>query len=307
MIARPERPDWLTVRIPADGPAPEVDGLLRDIGLHTVCEEALCPNIWDCWHRRTATFLVLGDRCTRDCRFCSVRPGKPLRPDPAEPGRVAEAARLLGLEHVVITSVTRDDLPDGGAAHLAACVEEVRKGAGDAGARPGDDGGPPVPATVEVLAPDFRGQTWAVETLAAAAPDVFGHNVETVPRLYPEVRPGAGYRRSLEVLARAAELGLVTKSGLMLGLGETEEEIREVLADLRSAGCALVTVSQYLRPSKEQLPVSRYVPPAEFDALRDQALGLGFAEVAAGPLVRSSYRAAEMLAATKVSTTDQSE
>jgi len=275
-----EWPEWLTVRVAAEGPAAEVDHALRELGLHTVCEEAQCPNIWECYHHRTATFLVLGDHCTRNCRFCAVKSGRPVPPDPSEPARVAEAARRLGLDHVVITSVTRDDLPDGGAGHFAACIGAVRR------ALPG--------VTVEVLTPDFGGSRVAVRIVAEAVPDVFNHNVETVPRLYARVRPRASYRRSLEVLKAAAGFGLVTKSGLMLGLGETEDEVRGVLADLRDAGCALMTLGQYLRPSNAQLPVERFLPPDEFDRLRAMALYMGFAGVAAGPLVRSSYRAAEL-------------
>lgn len=281
----PERewPEWLTVRVPAEGPAPEVDGVLRDLGLRTVCEEARCPNIWDCYHRRTATFLVLGDRCTRNCRFCAVGPGPPAPPDPSEPVRVAEAARRLGLDHVIITSVTRDDLPDGGAGHFVSSIGAVREAL------------PRV--TIEVLTPDFGGDGAAVRAVAGAAPDAFGHNVETVPRLYDTVRPQADYERSLGVLRAAAGSGLVTKSGLMLGLGETEEEVGEVLADLREAGCALVTLGQYLRPSDRQLPVERFVSPGEFERLRETALSMGFRGVAAGPLVRSSYRAGELRSA----------
>jgi len=264
----------------AGGFGGEVGGLVRELRLRTVCEEAICPNIWDCYSRRTATFLVLGDRCTRACRFCAVRHGRPLPPDPAEPARLVEAARRLGLRHVVITSVTRDDLPDGGAGHFAACVAALKA------TLPG--------VTVEVLTPDFRG--WPVAVVARSGPDVFAHNIETVPRLYPRVRPGADYSRSLELLRQAAGAGLVTKSGLMVGLGETMEEIEAVLADLRRAGCLLLTVGQYLAPTAGHLPVERYLTPGEFESLRRRALALGFAGVAAGPLVRSSYRAAELLA-----------
>lgn len=277
-----EWPPWLTVRVPAEGPAPRVEGTLRHLGLSTVCEQAQCPNIWDCFHRRTATFLVLGDRCTRDCRFCAVNPGPPAPPDPDEPQRVAEAARELGLQHVVITSVTRDDLGDGGAGHFAACIGAVRAALPE--------------ATVEVLVPDFGGSETALAAACQAAPDVFGHNVETVPRLYRQARPQAEYRRSLGVLRRATEGGLLVKSGLMVGLGETRDELAQVFADLAAAGCRLLTVGQYLRPSARQLPVERFVPPAEFDELRDLALAAGILGVAAGPLVRSSYRAAELAA-----------
>ncbi len=276
-------PEWLTVRVPAGGPEPGVGGVLRDLRLHTVCEEAHCPNICDCFHRRTATFLVLGKRCTRGCRFCAVKTGKPEPLDAREPDRVAEAARRLRLSCVILTSVTRDDLTDGGAAHFAACIRAIRR------ALPR--------AAVEVLVPDFGGAAPAVRTVAMAGPDVFGHNVETVPRLYTRVRPGAGYRRSLRVLEAAAAAGRTVKSGLMLGLGETAEEVEGALKDLRQVGCSVVTLGQYLRPSERALPVERFVPPAEFDAFRALALSLGFSGVAAGPLVRSSYRAHELMAA----------
>lgn len=273
-------PDWLTVSVPAEGPAPEVDSLLRDLGLHTVCEEARCPNIWDCYHRRTATFLVLGDRCTRACRFCAVASGRPEPPDPTEPSRLTEAARRLGLDYVIFTSVTRDDLADGGAGHIAACIRAAKRAL------------PRVP--VEVLVSDFRGDPLAVDTVAGAGPVVFGHNLETAPRLYARVRPGADYGRSLDVLARASAAGLVTKSGLMLGLGETAEEVERVMVNLRAAGCSLLTLGQYLRPSERELPVERYVAPSEFEDLRTLALSMGFSGVAAGPLVRSSYQALEL-------------
>jgi len=279
-----EWPDWLIVRIPAEGPAASVDGLLRDLSLHTVCEEASCPNIWECYTHRTSTFLIMGDTCTRHCAFCGVRHASPRTPvapvDPDEPARLAEAARRLGLTHVVITSVTRDDLPDGGAGVFAACIREVRRVMPD--------------TSVEVLVPDFRGDRAALDQVLAAAPDVFNHNVETVPRLYSKVRPQAEYRRSLDVLAAAAAAGLTVKSGLILGLGETASEVEAVLQDLHQAGCRLVTIGQYLRPSPHQLPVARLVPPEEFAELEKKALALGFTGVASGPLVRSSYRAAEM-------------
>jgi lipoic acid synthetase len=261
-----------------------VDGTLRDLGLHTVCEEASCPNIWECYNERTATFLIMGDTCTRHCAFCGVKHASPrdtaLPVDHDEPARVAEATRRLGLKHVVITSVTRDDLPDGGAGIFADCISAVRK------ATPG--------TTVEVLVPDFLGDRAALGKVLAAAPEVFNHNVETVPRLYSKVRPQAVYRRSLEVLATAASVAPAVKSGLMLGLGETAEEVEQVMVDLLQAGCRLLTLGQYLRPSPHQLPVTRMVPPAEFAEFEKKAMALGFAEVSSGPLVRSSYRAAEM-------------
>lgn len=275
-------PDWLVVRVPASGPGPEVDMTLRRHRLHTVCEAAQCPNIWECYHSRTATFLILGDACTRRCGFCAVGHGPTAPVDQHEPLRLAQAALALGLKHVVITSVTRDDLSDGGAGQFAACVRAVRA---------------TVPcAKVEVLVPDFGGDRTAVDTVLRVAPDVFNHNLETVPRLYSTVRPQAGYARSLAVLAQAAAAGATVKSGLMLGLGERPAEVRQALRDLREAGCHLVTMGQYLRPSPAHLPVRRFVPPAEFDRLKAAALELGFRGVVSAPLVRSSYRAEQMAA-----------
>jgi lipoic acid synthetase len=252
---------------------------VRELGLHTVCQEARCPNIGECWGHRTATFMLLGDTCTRNCGFCAVTHGRPLVVDPEEPGRVASAVARLGLRHVVVTSVDRDDLPDGGAAHFAATARAIRH---------------LLPACrVEVLVPDFKGRLESAAEVASAPIDVFNHNLETVPRLYKRVRAGAGYERSLAVLARAGSVrpDLVTKSGLMLGLGETEDELLCVFRDLRGVGCDILTLGQYLRPSTDQLPVERYVPPEEFASLRERALALGFRHVEAGPLVRSSYHA----------------
>ncbi len=253
--------------------------MLRKGGLHTVCEEALCPNQGECFSRGTATFLILGDRCTRDCRFCSVAHGPEGPPDPGEPLRVAEAVREMGLRYVVITSVTRDDLEDGGADLFARTIEEIRRGGAG--------------TLVEVLIPDFQGDGRALARVLEARPDVLNHNLETVPRLYPSVRPGALYRRSLELLERAGKWhpAIRTKSGLMLGLGESREEIEGTLRNLRAAGCSLLTLGQYLQPSRKHLPVHRFVPPEEFESWRETALHLGFSEVASGPFVRSSYRA----------------
>jgi lipoic acid synthetase len=257
--------------------------LLRELRLETVCENARCPNRPECYARRTATFMILGNVCTRPCGFCSVPKGEPgpLEADEAE--RVAEAALRLGLRHVVITSVTRDDLPDGGADHFAHCVTAVR-------ARTG--------AVVEVLTPDFLGDTAAVDRVLAARPEVYNHNVETVPRLYKKVRGRAAYQRSLDLLDHVKRRSptTTTKSGLMLGLGETTEELLEVLADLRAVRCDMLTLGQYLAPTLKHVPVARYVPPAEFDALAVLARSLGFAHVASGPFVRSSYHADEMVA-----------
>jgi lipoic acid synthetase len=278
-------PPWLRKRIPARGDAAEVGRLLRELGLATVCSGAHCPNLPECYARGTATFLILGDVCTRSCRFCAIRKGAaaPLRED--EPEAVAEAAARLGLRHVVITSVTRDDLADGGAEHFARTIRAVR------GRLP--------QAAVEVLTPDFQGRTEAIDTVLAARPDIFNHNVETVPRLYPTVRPEADYRRSLDVLAHAKQasgvpsgrLRLFTKSGLMVGLGETAEEVRACMRDLRAAGCDILTVGQYLAPSSSHAPVVRFVEPVEFASWEAEARALGFAAVAAGPFVRSSYQA----------------
>lgn len=270
-------PPWLTRRITAGRRADDVAALLRDLNLATVCDEARCPNRHECFCRGTATFMILGRSCTRRCRFCAVSDGapEPLRDD--EPDAVATAAARMGLRHVVITSVTRDDLPDGGAAHFARTVAAVRERLPD--------------AAVEVLVPDFQGDRDAIATVLAAEPDVFNHNVETVPRLYPQVRPQAEYARSIDVLAVAARAGATVKSGLMAGLGETMTEVDAVLGDLRAAGCGILTVGQYLAPSDAHVPVARYVPPAEFDALKARAEAMGFAAVAAGPFVRSSYNA----------------
>ena len=272
-------PSWLKVRAPGGPGYVETSATVRELGLHTVCQEARCPNIGECWGNRTATFMLLGDTCTRNCNFCAVTHGRPLTVDPHEPGRVADAVRRLGLRHVVVTSVNRDDLPDGGAGHFAATARAIREW---------------IPACrVEVLVPDFQGNLEAVAAVTAAPIDIFNHNLETVPRLYRRVRPGARYERSLAVLgsARRAGAGLLTKAGLMLGLGETTDELLSVFGELRKVGCDILTLGQYLRPSAEHLAVERYVPPEEFSSLRDEAVRLGFRHVEAGPLVRSSYHA----------------
>ncbi len=255
--------------------------LLRRKGLHSVCEAARCPNLPRCFARRTVTFMLLGEICTRACRFCNVATGRPGRVDPEEPRRVAEAVATLELAHVVVTSVNRDDLPDQGSGQFVATIRAVQKRA--------------PAATLEVLTPDFRGDPVCIDRVAAAGPDVYNHNVETVPRLYHSVRPGAVYRRSLGLLERvkAQSPGLWTKSGLMLGLGETRVEILQVLSDLRTAAVDVVTLGQYLRPTLRHLPVERYLEPAEFEDLGAEAESLGFAHVASGPLVRSSFHADE--------------
>lgn len=274
------KPGWIRVRLSHDSRVNEVRRILRERGLHTVCEEAACPNLGECFGHGTATFMILGDLCTRRCPFCDVAHGRPLPPDGNEPARLAEAVGMLGLNYVVITSVDRDDLADGGAGHFAACVEQLRARA------PG--------VRVEILTPDFRGRlTLALDALLRSPPDVFNHNLETVPRLYRAVRPGADYRNSLDLLRRFHEAcpDVPTKSGLMLGVGEAPEEVEGVLRDLRAAGCMMLTVGQYLQPSPAHLPVQRYATPEEFAALEATARALGFAEVASGPMVRSSYHA----------------
>jgi len=278
MLAR-KHPDWIRVRAPTGPAVARTRSIVKDLGLHTVCEEARCPNLGECWAHDTATFMLLGDTCTRNCGFCAVTHGRPLAVDAEEPRRVAEAIARLRLRHVVVTSVNRDDLADGGAGHFAETARQIR-------AR--------VPVcTVEVLIPDFQGDGDALATVVRSPIGVLNHNTETVPRLYKQVRPGASYARSLALLADAKRLrpALRTKSGLMLGLGESHDELGEVFRDLRQAGCDVLTLGQYLRPSAGQLPVVRYLPPAEFEALGREARLLGFAWVEAGPLVRSSYHA----------------
>ena len=281
------KPAWLQRRLPAGETFNQVRELIEAGRLHTVCQEAKCPNIWECYSHRTATFLIMGGRCTRNCRFCSVSPGLPEPLDPDEPERVAEAVERMGLRYAVVTSVTRDDLPDGGAGHFAATLHEIRRRV------PG--------VQIEVLIPDFQGDPAALDVVLRARPDVLNHNIETVPRLYPRVRPQADYRRSLELLRRAGEIapGTPTKSGLMLGLGERPEEIRQTLLDLRAAGCRILTLGQYLQPSPEHLPVEAYVPPDDFENWRRDALEMGFSEVASAPFVRSSYHAKESFNALK--------
>ena len=276
---RQPKPDWLKVRAPGSPSYTRLKGLIRGLNLHTVCEEAQCPNIGECWNHGTATFMILGDVCTRACSYCAVSHGRPAQVDAGEPVRVADAIRTLDLDYVVITSVDRDDLADGGASMFAAAIRETR-------AR--------LPrCRIEVLIPDFKGLHSALRAVLDARPDILNHNTETVPRLYPTVRPGSKYTRSLELLARAKRMraNLLVKSGIMAGLGETDDELVQVFAELRDAGCDILTVGQYLRPTREHLPVRRYVTPDEFHRLRDRALAMGFHHVEAGPLVRSSYHA----------------
>ena len=271
------KPPWLRVQANLGAGYREVRSTVRELGLVTVCEEAGCPNIFECWADGTATFMINGERCTRACGFCLVDTRRPGPPDPDEPGRVAAAAVRMGLEHVVITAVARDDLPDGGAAALAATVAEIRR------ERPG--------TTVELLIPDCKGDPEALDTVFAARPDVLNHNIETVLRLQRAVRPSASYARSLAVLARGRSAGLTTKSGIILGLGETEDEVREALTDLRAVGVDIVTLGQYLRPSAAHLPVVRWWTPDEFERIGSVARSLGFRHVEASPLTRSSYHA----------------
>lgn len=272
------RPDWIKSRAPIGERYERLVRLMRDLDLHTVCEEARCPNIGDCWNRGTATFMILGDVCTRACGFCAVKTGLPGRPpDPDEPRRVADAVARMGLRHAVITSVNRDDQKDGGAASFASCIRAIR-------ARlPG--------CAVEVLIPDFKGSWDALWLVIDARPDILNHNTETVPRLYRRVRPGARFERSLELLRRSKEAGLLTKSGIMVGLGEERFEVEDCIRAIRASGTDILTVGQYLRPSLEHLPIARFYEPAEFDTIRDFALGLGFGHVESAPLVRSSYHA----------------
>jgi lipoic acid synthetase len=274
-----ERPQWLRAPAPGGENYRDLKGLIDRLRLHTVCESAACPNVGECWNHRTATFMILGNVCTRRCGFCAVEKGAPLPVDYDEPRRVADAVEAMGLKFAVVTSVNRDDRRDGGAELFALVIRAIRRRVPGCG--------------VEVLTPDFQGSHAAVETVLEAAPDVFNHNTETVPRLYRQVRLGARYERSLDVLAHAARTapGIPVKSGLMLGLGETMGEVLQVLSDLRAQGVRILTLGQYLRPSPQHLPIVRYVPPEEFDELRRAACEMGFAHVESGPLVRSSYHA----------------
>jgi lipoic acid synthetase len=275
------KPDWIRVKAPVSPGYVETRRIVRENGLHTVCEEAGCPNIGECWEKRHATFMIMGDTCTRACAFCNVKTGLPAALDEAEPEHVAAATQKLGLSHVVVTSVDRDDLDDGGAAHFAAVIRAVR------GRCPG--------TTIEVLTPDFLRKTGAVETVVAARPDIFNHNLETVPAKYLTVRPGARYFASVRLLQRVKELdpAMFTKSGIMVGLGETREEILQVMDDLRTAAVDFITIGQYLQPSLKHHAVVRFMPPDEFEALKAVAYGKGFLMVSASPLTRSSHHAGE--------------
>ena len=279
----PERPRWLRAPAPVGENYRDLKGLIERLRLHTVCESAACPNVGECWNQRTATFMMLGNVCTRRCGFCAVGKGAPLPVDYDEPRRVAEAVAAMGLKFAVITSVNRDDREDGGAELFAMVIRAIRELVPGCG--------------VEVLIPDFQGSHDAVETVMEAAPDVLNHNTETVPRLYRQVRLGARYERSLDVLAHAKRVrpSTPTKSGVMLGLGETPEEVLQVMRDLRAHRVDILTLGQYLRPSPKHLPIVRYVPPAEFDEFRRAGSEMGFSHVESGPLVRSSYHAADAL------------
>ena len=275
------KPPWLKVRAPGGSNYAQIRKLMRGLDLHTVCEEARCPNIGECWEHRAATFMVLGDTCTRNCAYCAVAHGTPTEYNPEEPVRLAEAVAAIGLQHVVITSVDRDDLPDGGAEIFAGCVTEIRRRLPD--------------ATVELLIPDFKGSERALRLVVDAQPDILNHNLETVQRLYRMARPGGQYRRALQLLRRAKDIdpSLVTKSGLMCGLGEEWDELLGAMQDLRRQDVELLTMGQYLRPSDSHLPVARFYTPAEFAELQQAGMNMGFRHVESGPLVRSSYHAWE--------------
>jgi lipoic acid synthetase len=283
----PRKPDWIRVKAPGSKVFAETKAVVRGHGLVTVCEEAGCPNIGECWSKKHATFMIMGDTCTRACAFCDVKTGIPGALDESEPARVALAVAELGLEHIVVTSVDRDDLADGGAAHFAATINAIRA------ARP--------KTSIEVLTPDFLRKEGALETVLEAAPDVFNHNVETVPSLYRRIRPGADYRHSLELLARAKALspGLFTKSGIMVGLGETGDEVLAVMDDMRAASVDFLTIGQYLQPTRKHAAIDRFVTPEEFQAYRRIAEEKGFLLVASSPLTRSSYHAAQDFARLK--------
>lgn len=279
MTAGSRRPPWLKVRLPGGENYADLARIMREGGMHTVCEEARCPNIGECWDRRTATFLILGDVCTRRCGYCAVATGKPSLPDATEPARVADSAAAMGLRHAVVTSVNRDDLEDGGAAIYAETIRALRRRLPD--------------CTVEVLVPDFKGDPGALRVVLEAGPEILGHNLEAVRRIFAAVRPAGNYDRSIELLRRCKEWGYpsLTKSGIIAGMGETESELLEAMDDLRAVDCDVLTLGQYLQPGPGFLPVVRYYTPDEFAALRKEGLCRGFRYVEAGPLVRSSYRA----------------
>jgi lipoic acid synthetase len=285
------KPEWIKTRLRTGPEYTALKQLVRGQGLHTVCEEAGCPNIFECWEDREATFLIGGDACTRRCDFCQIATGRPEPLDTGEPRRVAESVATMGLRYATVTGVARDDLPDGGAWLYAHTCEQIHAAAPGCG--------------VELLIPDFNAELGRLSVVFASRPEVLAHNIETVPRIFREIRPGFRYDRSLEVLRQARDAGLVTKSNLILGLGEEDHEVRQAMADLRAVGCELLTVTQYLRPSPRHHPVARWVRPEEFVAWREEALGLGFAGVMSGPLVRSSYRAGKLYASAMAHRADQ--
>ncbi len=275
-------PPWFKVEAKTGPDYLDIKQTMDRLGLHTICEEARCPNRWECWNARTATFLILGDICTRRCHYCSVETGRPLAIDHGEPLRVAEAVQALGLRHAVITSVNRDEQEDGGAAIFAETIRQTRQ------LSPG--------CTIEVLIPDFEGNEAALAAVCAEKPEILNHNIETVRRLFPAIRPQGKYQCSIELLDKAKQWGMRTKSGLILGMGETMDEAREVMRDLRSVGCDIMTIGQYLQPTKQHLPVARYYDPSEFALLKEEGMALGFTHVESGPLVRSSYHAEQQVA-----------
>ncbi|MDH5666981.1 MAG: lipoyl synthase [Nitrospira sp.] len=282
-ISRPRLPAWFRVKAETGPDYFEIKQTMDRLQLHTICEEARCPNRWECWNARTATFLILGDICTRRCHYCSVQTGRPLVLDGDEPKRVAEAVQALGLRHAVITSVNRDELPDGGASIFAETIRQIRQRMPE--------------CTIEVLIPDFEGNEDALAMVCQERPDILNHNIETVRQLFPSLRPQGKYQRSIEVLAKAKELGMTTKSGLIVGMGETIDEVREVMRDLRAVTCDIMTIGQYLQPTRDHLPVARFYDPSEFAMLKEEGLAMGFSHVESGPLVRSSYHAEQQVPA----------
>ncbi len=279
---RPRLPAWFKVRAETGPDYLDIKQTMERLKLHTICEEARCPNRWECWNARTATFLILGDICTRRCHYCSVETGRPLAVDFGEPQRVAEAVQALGLRHAVITSVNRDELPDGGASIFVETIRRIRQLSSG--------------CTIEVLIPDFAGDREALAAVCGEKPEILNHNIETVPRLFPAIRPQGKYQRSIELLDRAKQQGMTTKSGLILGMGETLDEAREVMRDLRAVDCDIITVGQYLQPTRDHLPVSRFYEPSDFTVLKEEGLAMGFSHVESGPLVRSSYHADQQIA-----------
>ncbi|MBS0181667.1 MAG: lipoyl synthase [Nitrospira sp.] len=281
-VSRSRLPSWFKIQAKTGPNYLDIKQIMDRLNLHTICEEADCPNRWECWNARTATFLILGDICTRRCHYCSVNTGRPLAVDQEEPSRIAEAVQALGLRHVVITSVNRDELLDGGAWVFAETIRRTRRLN-------------PI-CTIEVLIPDFEGNEEALATVCVEKPEILNHNIETVRRLFPSIRPQGKYQRSIELLAKAKQQGMKTKSGLILGMGETLDEAREVMRDLRTVDCDIMTIGQYLQPTRDHLPVARFYDPSEFTLLKEEGLAMGFTRVESGPLVRSSYHAEQQVA-----------